>query len=123
MQASERQGQSPAQLNPLACALANALRSSNTASAWTHLRDVVCTQVRLMRDAGESKASVLNTITAFARESIHTELGDSKVERVGEELLAEVSLWCIDEYDGERLPAAIASARRSQRRPAATRRA
>jgi hypothetical protein len=104
MLASKGRDQASAQLNPLACALVNALRSKHTAKAWTHLRGVVCERVRAMRDAGESKAAVLNTLTTFARSSIHAELHDAKMERVAEELLAEVSLWCIDEYDGQRPP-------------------
>jgi hypothetical protein len=89
------------QLNPLACALVNALRSKQTAAAWTHLRDLVCERVRAMRKAGESKASVLSTLTAVAHTALHAELGSPELERVGEELLSEVSLWCIDEYDRE----------------------
>ncbi len=110
MSTSNRKGQASGELSPLACALVYALRSENTAKAWTHLRDVVCERVRAMRDGGESKAAVLNTLTAFARSSIHGELNDPKSERIAEELLAEVSLWCIDEYDGERPAAGFSGA-------------
>ena len=101
MSATDRPGPSTPQLNPLACALVNALRSKQTAKAWTHLRDLVCERVRAMRQAGESKASVLNTLTAFAHVSLHGELRSPELERIAEELLAEVSLWCIDEYDSQ----------------------
>jgi hypothetical protein len=123
MLASDRQGQSVPQLNPLACALVNALRSKQTAKAWTHLRDMVCERVRVMRDAGESKATVLNTLISFAHASLHGELRNPEIERVAEELLAEVSLWCIDEYDsGPHAPATVGQSG-GHRRPVARRRA
>jgi hypothetical protein len=116
MTAPERQGPSTPQLNPLACALVNALRSKQTAKAWTHLRDLVCERVRAMRLAGESKASVLNTLTSFARTSLHGELRSPELERIAEELLAEVSLWCIDEYDSESpTPTAVGASGRGSR--------
>ena len=124
MLATDQQGQSTPQLNPLACALVNALRSRQTAKAWTHLRDLVCAQVRQMRDAGETKAAVLNNLISFAHVSLHGELRNPEMERVAEELLAEVSLWCIDEYDsGPQAPVAPGHSAGGPRRPVVRRRA
>ncbi len=82
----------------LRLALVDALHSTQPAKAWNQLRDLVCERVRIMRTAGESKATVLATLTNIVREAIPN-IQNRELERIAEDLIVEVSLWCIDEYD------------------------
>ena len=99
MVAREPHGDSDPQANPLEAALINALHSTEPASAWNLLRDLVCQRVRMMRRAGESKMTVIETLTGIARQALSPETRNRELKRVAEDLIIEVSLWCIDEYD------------------------
>lgn len=84
---------------PVERALLDALSSKQPAKAWNQLRDVVCERVRIMRLAGESKATVIATLTRIAQGAMSTDSHPRELSRVAEDLILEVSLWCIDEYD------------------------
>jgi len=99
MAAREPHGDSAARSNDLASALVNALHSTEPASAWNTLRDHVCARVRIMRRAGESKVTVIDTLTGIARQALTHEAHGRELRRIAEDLIIEVSLWCIDEYD------------------------
>jgi hypothetical protein len=99
MAAREPHGDSDPQSNPLEAALVHALHSQEPASAWNMLRDLVCQRVRMMRRAGESKMTVIDTLSGIAREALRSEVRNRELKRVAEDLIVEVSLWCIDEYD------------------------
>jgi len=99
MAAREPHGDSAARSNDLASALVNALHSAEPASAWNTLRDHVCDRVRIMRRAGESKVTVIDTLTGIARQALTHEAHGRELRRIAEDLIIEVSLWCIDEYD------------------------
>jgi hypothetical protein len=81
-------------------ALVDALSSTHPAKAWNQLRDLVCERVRIMRRAGESKATVLATLTGIVREAAKPQIHSQELERIAEDLIVEVGLWCIDEFDG-----------------------
>ena len=99
MPAREPHGDSSPQANDLEAALVDALQSREPATAWNTLRDLVCQRVRMMRRAGESKVTVIDTLTAIARNALSPETRNRELKRVAEDLIVEVSLWCIDEYD------------------------
>ena len=99
MAAREPHGDSSPQRGDLAGALVHALHSTEPAHAWNALRDLVCERVRMMRRAGESKVAVIDTLTAIARQSLSPESRNRELKRIAEDLILEVSLWCIDEYD------------------------
>jgi len=84
---------------PVEHALVEALSSRQPARAWNQLRDAVCERVRIMRLAGESKATVIATLTRIAQGSMNPESHPRELVRVAEDLILEVALWCIDEYD------------------------
>ena len=86
---------------PVEHALVEALSSRQPAKAWNQLRDAVCERVRIMRLAGESKATVIATLTRIAQGAMSSDSHSHSREllRVAEDLILEVSLWCIDEYD------------------------
>ena len=90
---------SGSQSDDLQTALVNALHSSDPANAWNALRDLVCQRVRMMRRAGESKVTVIDTLTGIARHALKGESRNRELKRIAEDLIIEVSLWCIDEYD------------------------
>jgi hypothetical protein len=52
-----------------------------------------------MRLAGESKATVIATLARIAQAAMGTGSQPPELIRVAEDLILEVSLWCIDEYD------------------------
>ena len=109
MSAREPHGDSSPQPNDLERALVHALHSTEPANAWNMLRDLVCERVRMMRRAGESKMTVIDTLTGIAREALSIEARNRELKRVAEDLIIEVSLWCIDEYDEhDRAPGAAA---------------
>lgn len=89
---------------PVDRALVDALSSKHPAKAWNQLRDAVCERVRIMRLAGESKATVIATLTRIAQGAMSTGAHSRELSRVAEDLILEASLWCIDEYD-ENAPA------------------
>ena len=95
----EPHGDSDPRTNPLEAALVNALHSTEPASAWNMLRDLVCQRVRMMRRAGETKMAVIDTLTGIARGALSGEARSRELRRIAEDLIIEVSLWCIDEYD------------------------
>lgn len=99
MAAREPHGDSDPRANPLEAALVNALHSKEPANAWNTLRDLVCQRVNMMRRAGESKMTVIETLSAIARQALASEIRNRELKRVAEDLIIEVSLWCIDEYD------------------------
>lgn len=99
MAAREPHGDSDPQGNPLEAALVNALHSTEPASAWNMLRDLVCQRVRMMRRAGESKMTVIETLSGIARQALAADTRNRELRRVAEDLIIEVSLWCIDDYD------------------------
>ena len=99
MTAREPHGDSTPQSNALQDALVHALHSQDPANAWNTLRDLVCGRVRMMRRAGESKVTVIGTLTGIARQALAGESGNRELKRIAEDLIIEVSLWCIDEYD------------------------
>jgi hypothetical protein len=84
---------------PVEHALVEALSSRQPAKAWNQLRDAVCERVRIMRLAGESKATVIATLTRIAQGAMSSDSSSRELMRVAEDLILEVSLWCIDEYD------------------------
>jgi hypothetical protein len=84
---------------PVERALVDALSSKHPAKAWNQLRDAVCERVRIMRLAGESKATVIATLARIAQGAMSTGSHPRELTRVAEDLILEVSLWCIDEYD------------------------
>ena len=84
---------------PVERALVDALSSRQPAKAWNQLRDAVCERVRIMRLAGESKATVIATLTRIAQNAMTSEAHPRELTRVAEDLILEVALWCIDEYD------------------------
>jgi hypothetical protein len=85
--------------NPVERALVDALSSKQPAKAWNQLRDAVCERVRIMRVAGESKATVIATLTRIAQGAMSTGAHSRELGRIAEDLILEASLWCIDEYD------------------------
>ena len=99
MPAREPHGDSSSQSDDLQTALLHALHSREPAGAWNMLRDLVCEQVRIMRRAGESKMTVIDTLSGVAREALKDESRNRELKRIAEDLIIEVSLWCIDEYD------------------------
>ena len=99
MRAREPHGDSSSEADDLQTALVHALHSDEPASAWNSLRDLVCARVRMMRRAGESKVTVINTLTGIARQSLTGDAKHRELRRIAEDLIVEVSLWCIDEYD------------------------
>ncbi len=99
MPGREPHGDSASQAGDLESALVHALHSRDPASAWNALRDLVCGRVRMMRRAGETKVTVIDTLTGIAREALRGESRNRELKRVAEDLIIEVSLWCIDEYD------------------------
>jgi len=99
MAARDPHGDSAPRANDLESALVHALHSREPANAWNTLRDHVCDHVRMMRRAGESKMTVIDTLTAIAREALTQETHGRELRRIAEDLILEVSLWCIDEYD------------------------
>ena len=99
MPGREPHGDSSSQSDDLQTALVHALHSKDPASAWNALRDLVCGRVRMMRRAGESKVTVIATLTSIARQSLADEARNRELKRIAEDLIIEVSLWCIDEYD------------------------
>ena len=84
---------------PVERALVDALSSQQPAKAWNQLRDAVCERVRIMRLAGESKATVIATLTRIAHGAMSPDKHSRELTRVAEDLILEVALWCIDEYD------------------------
>ena len=84
---------------PVEHALVEALSSRQPAKAWNQLRDAVCERVRIMRLAGESKATVIATLSRIAHGAMTSQAHSRELLRVAEDLILEVSLWCIDEYD------------------------
>jgi len=42
---------------------------------------------------------VINTLTGIARQARATDAKQRELRRIAEDLIVEVSLWCIDEYD------------------------
>ena len=84
---------------PVERALVDALSSRQPAKAWNQLRDAVCERVRIMRLAGESKATVIATLTRIAQGAMSRDEQSRELMRVAEDLILEVALWCIDEYD------------------------
>ena len=104
MAAREPHGDSDPRANHLEAALVNALHSTEPASAWNMLRDLVCQRVRMMRRAGESKMTVLETLSAIARKALPPDARSHELKRIAEDLIIEVSLWCIDEYDEQDRP-------------------
>jgi len=109
MAGREPHGDSASKSGDLQGALVNALHSSDPASAWNALRDLVCERVRIMRRAGESKVTVIDTLAGIAREALASEARNRELKRVAEDLIIEVSLWCIDEYDRPADPVAVPS--------------
>jgi hypothetical protein len=99
MPAREPHGDSASQSDDLRAALVHALHSREPAGAWNMLRDLVCERVRFMRRAGESKMTVIDTLSGIAREALKGESKNRELNRIAEDLIIEVSLWCIDEYD------------------------
>ena len=99
MTGREPHADSTSQSDDLQDALVHALHSSDPASAWNALRDLVCGRVRMMRRAGESKVTVISTLTGIARHALDGESRNRELKRIAEDLIIEVSLWCIDEYD------------------------
>ena len=99
MPAREPHGDSSPQPSDLEGALVHALHSTEPAQAWNALRDLVCERVHMMRRAGESKVTVIDTLTAIARQALSPESRNRELKRIAEDLIIEVSLWCIDEYD------------------------
>jgi hypothetical protein len=89
---------------PVERALVDALSSKQPARAWNQLRDAVCERVRIMRLAGESKATVIATLTRIAQGAMSTGAHSRELSRVAEDLILEASLWCIDEYDAAAPP-------------------
>lgn len=84
---------------PVERALVDALSSKQPAKAWNQLRDAVCERVRIMRLAGESKATVIATLGRIAQGAMSGDSHPREFTRVAEDLILEVALWCIDEYD------------------------
>jgi hypothetical protein len=84
---------------PVERALVDALSSKQPAKAWNQLRDAVCERVRIMRLAGESKATVIATLTRIAQGAMSSEAHPRELTRIAEDLILEVALWCIDEND------------------------
>jgi hypothetical protein len=84
---------------PVERALVEALSSRQPAKAWNQLRDAVCERVRIMRLAGESKATVIATLTRIAHGAMNSDSNSRELVRVAEDLILEVALWCIDESD------------------------
>jgi hypothetical protein len=99
MPAREPHGDSASLSDDLQSALVHALHSREPASAWNLLRDLVCDRVRIMRRAGETKMTVIDTLSGIAREALKGESKNRELKRIAEDLIIEVSLWCIDEYD------------------------
>jgi len=89
---------------PVERALVDALSSTQPATAWNQLRDAVCERVRFMRIAGETKGTVIATLTRIAQGAMSAESHPRELTRVAEDLILEVALWCIDEYDTESPP-------------------
>lgn len=84
---------------PVERALVAALSSKQPAKAWNQLRDAVCERVRIMRLAGESKATVIATLARIAQAAMGAGSHPRELTGVAEDLILEASLWCIDEYD------------------------
>lgn len=84
---------------PVERALVDALSSKQPAKAWNQLRDAVCERVRIMRLAGESKATVIATLTRIAQGAMSGGSHPRELTRIAEDLILEVALWCIDEND------------------------
>ena len=99
MPAREPHGDSSSESDELQSALVHAPHSNEPATAWNALRDLVCARVRMMRRAGESKVTVINTLTGIARQSLAADTRQRELRRIAEDLIVEVSLWCIDEFD------------------------
>ena len=99
MPVREPHGDSSSDSETMQAALVHALRSEDPASAWNALRDLVCARVRAMRLAGVSKMMVIDTLTGIARQALSAESKQRELRRIAEDLIIEVSLWCIDEYD------------------------